>query len=414
MKFKYVIKEINKNKVFTLIMIIQFIIMFFALYSLFQVKILTKNESEKINRCFKDDIVFSIRHSTVIDKNLCVKSNKQKNNLKKSFKNLLESNVHTYTYSPQYCLLMPTNNSWQQFAEWNTLNEYDGKTYYTAKHAIINKNAIERFKLKLKEGRFFTDKEYELIYNQKSIPIILGYNYLKYYKIGDKIDCGYDEKFYEVIGILEKGQYIPTDLRIMNRYKNLDTSILTNTYIYESINSMYHGIMCSNFIFYNKNLSKSQIMYYNNKLKQDFKNKLGINIKIEPQQRYVNQELQAVKNQEDSIQFACITIIAFLSITTILSKLSCINKRKKEFGVHILSGGTLKNIAFMIYFETFITIIISFLIFINIVSYRYGSINLLNIANILLISVIVSIILTIIPIIKILKFNIVDLIKGEE
>lgn len=70
---------------------------------------------------------------------------------------------------------------------------------------IMNKRAIEHFKLKIEEGRLFTEEEY---YGENDpLPIILGSAYEGIYNVGDKIimSNSYYAGWAVVIGILEEG-----------------------------------------------------------------------------------------------------------------------------------------------------------------------------------------------------------------
>lgn len=413
MNFKYIIKEIKKSKIFTLILIIQLIMMFFILYNLFQVQGFTRAEGERINNYFKGNKVFTIRRLDLED-SISSETKVSENELQNIAESLLNSKEYIYTCQTTYIVPMPVISEWNKFARWSKLSESDGNAYYAAKHLIINKNNVKQFNIKIESGRDFNNEEYSLKYNQKVIPVILGYNYSKFYKVGDIIKSLHDGRSLEVIGILERNQYMPYNMMDKDRYANLDDYILATTYCYDSYGPMYDGLIDSNFILYNNNKSDLEIAESNNNIKKLFKDKVGINIRIEPQEKYITQELNASENQLKVLNAASIILIIFLSVTSIITKLSFIDKRKKEFGVHVLSGGTLKDIAYMIYLETFVIIMIALYIFNIIVAYRYGHIDYLIIFYIFIISMLISVVLTIVPIVKIMRFNTATLIKGDE
>lgn len=411
MKFKYIIKELKKNIIFTLILIIQLIIMFFILYNLFQVQAIAKTEVQKVNNYFKDKQVFTIKSLDVEDE-ISSETKINENELEKIAENLINSRKYIYTSQAGYIVMMPVISDWNRFSKWSKLSEKNGDAYYAAKHLIINKNNVKQFNIKISSGRDFNNEEYSLKYNQKIIPIILGYNYSEFYKVGDIIKSFPDGRSLEVIGILEKNQYMPYNMMVTDRYANLDDYILTTTYCYDDYIQMYDGLIQSNFILYSK--SDLEIYESNNNIKKLFKDKVGINVRIEPQEKYINQELNAAENQLKVLNAASIILIIFLSMTSIITKLSFIDKRKKEFGVHILSGGTLKDIASMIYLETFISVMFALYIFNIVVACRYEHVDYLIIFYIFIISMFISVVLTIVPIVKIMKFNTATLIKGDE
>ncbi|NRT71380.1 ABC transporter permease [Clostridium beijerinckii] len=413
MKFKYIIKELKKNIIFTLILVIQLTVMFSILYSLFQVQSVTKAEVQKVNNYFKDKQVFTIRRVSSEDR-MVSKTKASENELESIAENLIDSKDFIYTSQASYIIMMPVISEWNKFARWSELSESDENTYYAANHLVINKNNLKQFNIKIASGRGFNDEEYSLKYDQKIIPVILGYDYSEFYKVGDIIKSFPDGKSLEVIGILEKNQYMPCDMMEIERYANLDDYVLTNTYCYDDYSTMYNGLIQPNFIFYDNNKSDSEIAESNNNIKKLFKDKIRINVIIEPQEKIINQELNASEDQLKVLNAASIILIIFLSITSIITKLSFIDKRKKEFGVHILSGGTLKDIASMIYLETFVSIIVALYIFNIISAYRYGHVDYLIVFYIIIIALLISVVLTIVPIIKIMRFNTATLVKGEE
>lgn len=413
MKFKYIIKELKKNIIFTLILVIQLTVMFSILYSLFQVQSVTKAEAQKVNNYFKDKQVFTIRRVSSEDR-MVSKTKASENELESIAEKLIDSKDFIYTSQASYIIMMPVISEWNKFARWSELSESDENTYYAANHLVINKNNLKQFNIKIASGREFNDEEYSLKYDQKIIPVILGYDYSEFYKVGDIIKSFPDGKSLKVIGILEKNQYMPCDMMEIDRYANLDDYVLTNTYCYDDYSTMYNGLIQPNFIFYDNNKSDSEIAESNNNIKKLFKDKVGINVIIEPQEKIINQELNASEDQLKVLNAASIILIIFLSITSIITKLSFIDKRKKEFGVHILSGGTLKDIASMIYLETFVSIIIALYIFNIISAYRYGHVDYLIVFYIIIIALLISVVLTIVPIIKIMRFNTATLVKGEE
>lgn len=65
--------------------------------------------------------------------------------------------------------------------------------------------------------------------------------------------------------------------------------------------------------------------------------KLGLNIRIEPQQKYIQQELDTVKNQQQSLMFISFTVMVFLTISITLYKLSCIDNNIEHCCYHELN-----------------------------------------------------------------------------
>lgn len=88
------------------------------------------------------------------------------------------------------------------------------------KSARLSENVFADFNLEVEEGRIFTDEEYNLdmdsLANRVTIPVLAGYKYMDYYKLGDKItstNCFIKDgvKFdLEIVGFLKKDLFLPS------------------------------------------------------------------------------------------------------------------------------------------------------------------------------------------------------------
>lgn len=87
--------------------------------------------------------------------------------------------------------------------------EDDNEIIYPTKCFQVSKNCFEKFKLEVEKGSIFSDDDME--YDQdKTIPIIVGYEYANILDVGDSLRGVYiqDEFTFEVIGLLRKGANI--------------------------------------------------------------------------------------------------------------------------------------------------------------------------------------------------------------
>ncbi len=85
-----------------------------------------------------------------------------------------------------------------------TPEEHIDPTFMTA--VQMNKNAIEMSNIELYEGRGFNQNEYTYT-DEKTVPVIVGYEYKEYLNLGDKFTVDYLNKILtlEVVGIAKKG-----------------------------------------------------------------------------------------------------------------------------------------------------------------------------------------------------------------
>jgi hypothetical protein len=61
----------------------------------------------------------------------------------------------------------------------------DNKTYNVVKNAMISSNVMEEFGFRVCEGRLLKEDDFILSKGKTRIPILLGYEYKDYYKVGD-------------------------------------------------------------------------------------------------------------------------------------------------------------------------------------------------------------------------------------
>jgi len=88
---------------------------------------------------------------------------------------------------------------------------FEGNYFYQIKAVTLNQFAWELLPVEIASGRGFQDEDFGVI--SETIPIVLGYQYMNYYNIGDLIAAYYaaiDLEF-EVIGFLAENQVIFLD-----------------------------------------------------------------------------------------------------------------------------------------------------------------------------------------------------------
>ena len=109
-------------------------------------------------------------------------------------------------------------NAFYESGEEPVVYERGHTIFNVVKSVQINKSVIEMNDLKLSEGRFFGDEEYLFTGREDYIPVILGFEYVGDYQLGDKIIIEHYSKITEakIIGILEPSQHI------LDMYRNPD------------------------------------------------------------------------------------------------------------------------------------------------------------------------------------------------
>ncbi len=109
----------------------------------------------------------------------------------------------------------------------------------------ISQNVQKDFALSLQSGRFLSTGDYSSN-GTNHIPVLMGYNYLDSFKIGDVFSSDYlfDPYTFNVVGFLENGAHIETSLFTYE----LDSCVVIPSFNVENISESTDGLLihCSN------------------------------------------------------------------------------------------------------------------------------------------------------------------------
>jgi hypothetical protein len=228
---------------------------------------------------------------------------------------------------------------------------------------IIDDKIQEYFKIDLLSGRYFTHSDFNSS-EENHIPIILGYNYSKFLKLGDSLTIG--NRTYNIIGFIK--QYCPSPL--INTVYNKDTVDLLDNRALTPMTAELNNISLRDQSFYNSFLielkDNTSSSYLQSKVKEAT-NKLSMfNYSY-----YVNKPKDVKNiffNEKYTIPYSLTINIIILFIST-LTFIGCIiselyyNKNdltiKISLGASNIQAFTGLIIKFIL--ESFISIIISFI-----------------------------------------------------
>lgn len=304
---------------------------------------------------------------------------------------------------------------------------------YTAK-INVNYDFIDRYNLKISKGRGFKKDDFNINYKTESIPIIMGEEYDKHVKIGDKfkglvntgelIDENSNLKFniaevtYEVIGFYAHNG-IPA-VRITNEIirnmKYSDAFVIIPTI--KDLAYLNEATCISDGGLFLEISDYNYLSYIENKFKNDL-DKINLNIKFKAlNEEFLEYKKTLIKDVINSLLLgATLIFLSIVGITSVL--LGELNKRKKEFGIRIASGATITTLCKEIILENLwlvsFSAIISFMI-LGIKSIAIQGENIIRV-NVLVVDIFIIVFLTliisIIPIIRIKKMNPVELLRGK-
>jgi putative ABC transport system permease protein len=411
MKFKYALRGISRRFFYSFLIIAQLIFGFYSMYENINLYKRINSETNKVEKFFKEKKAYALEVSNLTNNS----SDLQK--VIDAFKNMENSSEYTFIKTTMVGPMTPIFNSYQQFQDsGNFKSNINGKTYFQVKDISINKPYLKTYPLKVGKGRLFNSNEFNFIGNNTVFPIVVGANYDKYFKVGDEIPL--DSRIGKIVGILKKNQYAPGDVRQPDvRYINLDNYIISTDAIYKDKFDLCNlTLYNANYILFDSSASQSKIYNELAKIKKMFNDIPALkDAGVRDLTEYITQDADMLKEQYEIVAVTSVSVIIFVCITFIISILDSIEKRKKEYGIHIMSGGKLFDIGTIIYLEIFITFFISYMITASIIYYRDGElVNINSLLMLLIAMVVISTVSALIPIVRIFNLDIDQLIKGDE
>lgn len=304
---------------------------------------------------------------------------------------------------------------------------------------LINDSFLKEDKIIIKEGRNLNSMDFNKSYKNGNIPILIGGNFKKIYKIGDIIKQSSYLKYslneneeakeiefnLEVVGIVEDESVFTTNWvhdKFMESGDLLKSSIIVpmtkdigrfslDSVIFDSSSELYGPILKLN-----KNVDKKLLERRIKQLLSEIsENEINLEFKLTPMATN-NEIIKFLYNDSTKIIITGIIIIVLSIIGLITIILGEINKRKREFGIKLAVGATREDIAKELIKEIFILTLFSTNISFWFMYLVIGTINLkfsFLIANLFLIILLV-ILISIIPIWMIKKLKIIDLIKIQK
>lgn len=412
MKFKYAFRGISRNFFYSFLIIVQLFFGFYSMYENINLYKKMNKETKNIDNILKYKKMYGLEVQDVED------NSKYFKDIDKTIKYMENQSKYNFIINIENHLVTPIFSGYNQFQKYDRKWKVDGKDNFPIKNFTVNKKYLKIYPLKLQRGRMFNKNEFD--FKDKSVvPILVGANYSKYFKVGDEIEInGEKRRKGKIIGILKKDQYNPGSVAVPDsKYINLNDYIISTDSVFESKWEVYtYSLLSGTYISFNDDLDQDEINKELKTIKKAFNSIPSIkNAGIRDLSEYINQDKDKFKEQFEIISITSISVIVFVCITFIISLLESIDKRKKEYGVHIMSGGKLLDVAIITYLEVLIIFFITFLFTVSVLYYKYGPLLNINTLSILfIITIFLSIFSSIVPIMKIFKLNINELIKGDE
>lgn len=424
MNFKYAFLNLCRKPVFTILTILQLIAACTLLYESYSYKTYYSTRINKMIQAYQDKNLYYMKVISQAD---------FENVDRKSYEGfssyLKDSRDFKYIAVFENGLYLNIGDKNGDFIMTYVPETIGNEKYQMVYYLNVDSNFFKKFDFKVNKGRAFRNNDFN-IGKDEPLPVILGDAYSGIYKTGDIIKSDIDGKLknMEVIGFLDKGYYFSTyGTSCMN---NLDNYIIipqqpiviqlskdpvqmkTNEDIYKGQLSNY----CSfGYIEINETNKLNEI---SDSIISEAK-KAGLTVKIVSLNDDVQNSVASAKEQVNSVNVLFIVILCFTSVGIITSVLYSISKQLKEFGVHIMQGAVLTDIAKRVLYEIlflFVTAFIcTFIIAATILKNKVIiTFNLYNLSIVFGIFLILALVLSVIPVIKVLRLSINDLVKGRE
>ena len=435
MRIKYALKSVRNNRAFSLVLTLQLICIFIALYNIVDYREKINYLIEKVEKAYSNRSIY--RFSYDEEESILTNIIHKKDEGLQMIKELSDSEEYIFTIAAPMEFPVILFKGYQQFKHKNsTLFQTEDRREYAYINSLsVNKNALNAFNVELESGRYFEESEYSEL-EEDILPVVLGYNYKKIFKVGDTIEYVFvnDIRKAKVVGILKEDETIPTDY--------------TNIYMGRSVNAKNYDLNGIMLIPYGENipmnrLDISNVFWYNfvildskledtkkddilNEIEEKIEDTIEIKYNRKSYDKEITAELDKYKELKESYSLTAVVAIVFSAITMIVSMLNSIKKRKREFGIYISSGATMKDIVGIIFFQMIAMVIIAlimtivllktYFVFFEVdsISLGHDRINFSIIFKILIFGVIYSSIASIIPLRKLSKLEIHDLLRRDD
>lgn len=402
MYFKEGIKAVIKTKFFSLIIVIQLVIAFLSLIAGVTLVYGAFAQVHKFERVFNPNTTLYITYAAV-SMNDSIDENDEKNLVQYYTKLINDKNINKIGTSYQQSIKS------DGLLELNAIS--DGKEAGLSNLISIDENFYKYIdNIKLSEGRKFAEADFRK--KEKGIiPIIISKDLEKYMSLG-KV---YHDK-YEVIGVLEENNdlfYYYSHVLYEEVTQKKYTIIMPVNYrdeanIGDISNSFKNNTMIT---LKDKSLCNEYIQKLNNDLSKICPIPLKVSKASDYKAYYIKlHEMGIIATMGLS---AILIIFSFFGIMGII--LSSIIRRKKEFGVKLSFGWSIRDISLQVVSEILVlsmsAFIISSLLSLVVVRGEDIELSLYTYVISLVLVLIFTSLYALIPINKIRKMNIVELIK---
>lgn len=424
MVFKFLYEGISKKITFSLLTILQFTIAIVCIYVSIQFLSDANNLIESVNKQFGNDKYYKMDEKLAIENIRGADIEKNKKNLKilQDINNYFNENEDIeFMSAVREVVFTKKEQAIPDTVVTYSTENIDSTEYIRVQGIYLNKLFLEKMNYDFIDGGFDNFKRVD----EDNIPIVLGNIYKDKYSVGDKIetittdkDGEYKQVKLEVIGILADNSYINLG-GIQFNQQSLKNAILIpfreEYMMQQGKNDRVKLIQRVELFSY---MQGGYIILKNNESIDNINDYLfesGLKFQIND----FNKSIQEYrKESNDTIKpaiYVSSIVILFSTISVIIVMINTIYKERKEYGINIMMGATMKDIRNRVLGQVFILLgisgLISSIILTNFTIFRFNIIYfILTIGVLIFITIIISIIIRI----NLNKYSINDLVRRSE
>ncbi len=299
----------------------------------------------------------------------------------------------------------------------SSIFEFEGKTCYMTKALQVSEGFFDEFNINLEDGQYFDNNSYVYQYG-KEIPVLMGNSYKDYFQVGDIIECNYlfEDVSLVVIGFLQDDAFYYDCVKesfvsceryiIMPALESKEINYFSKIMLLQQM----EGMIVSDLGYpQTKQVFEKMIV-------QEEVGELGIYLRDPEVTMQAERLLSSYSSmtEEVSEQFYIIVCIILVFVVISISTLMCgfIREKSKEYGIKILCGAKLIQIAGDILLLDIVILLLGSVIALFILA--VNSCTLKSILIVLVISVVLCGVIAIKLICYLYKMDISEIVGGKE
>lgn len=370
MNLKFIWEGISKKIGFSILTVVQFVVAIICIFIAFQTINDINKSTDNVKDSFSNGVYYKIDNR--ISQNELNAFNKD--TIDKDISELIKIKNKLNEDKEIRFLSAESNEVMIKKDETinNTIVTYEPIKYKNHDYLRVQGLCVNEEFLKDMNYKFISGGVGDFQRKSNEFPIILGSSYKEKYKVGDTIysidliaDSNIQEIKMKVVGILDSGNYV---------YENgimAEGKLLDNTIIYpfndgvlkkERKDERMEGIVKSSLV---NHISAGYLVTQNREYINEISNEL-LEYKYKFKLVDLNDSIKEYKNEiKDSLSPVIVTsiiVILFSLISVIIVMINSISKDKREYGINIMVGATLKDIKFRVIGELYVLLSLSLIV----------------------------------------------------